>query len=572
MVQKSNDPHTGQEIDIRSTVLKILIVDDVKLNRKILSIRLAKDGHTLFTAKNGQEGVELFEKEEPDLVIMDIMMPVMDGYEATRIIKEKAGESFVPIIALTSLEDEKALAKCIAAGADDFLSKPVTPTILNAKIDSLMRIRALYNAVSEQRNERDREMEFAEKIYSQMINQGNMAETNVNYWMSPMSIFSGDILLMARSPSGPLNVIMGDFTGHGLSAAMGAIPASEIFYTMTAMGNAINEIAMELNRKLKKLLPSNIFLAAGIVQVDSDKGTATIWSGAVPDIFILGKEGGVKKRVKSRNLPLGVVDNDTLGSTIEVIALAQGDRLCVFSDGVTEAMRADGEMFEEERLEECLNRHRGNRLLEEVKRAVDKFCGGQSQSDDVTMVEITCDRNASRPVAVAPSGIPEKSTPLDWGMVVELSPNRLRDSDPLPMIMQVLMQDGALVQHKENLFLIMSEFFTNALDHGVLRMDGSLKQTVEGMMQYLTEREKALSAPESGFIRMEIKHTAHQDGRVFIVRVEDSGPGFDYVKQGSCLPETCSMGGRGLQLVRSLCRKVVFHGSGNQVEATYVIG
>ena len=572
MPRQSNVPRPGERVSPSSTPLKVLIVDDVKLNRKILSICLAKDGHTLFTAKNGQEGVELFEKEKPDLVIMDIMMPVMDGYEATRIIKEKAGESFVPIIALTSLEEEKGLAKCIAAGADDFLSKPVTPTILNAKIDSLMRIRALYNAVSEQRNEREREMEFAEKIYSQIINQGNMEETNINYWMSPMSMFSGDILLIARSPSGPINVIMGDFTGHGLSAAMGAIPASEIFYAMTARGNAINEIAMELNRKLKKLLPSNIFLAAGIVQVDSDKGTATIWSGAVPDIFILGKEGGVKKRLESRNLPLGVVDNDTLGSTIEVVALAQGDRLCIFSDGVTEAVRADGEMFEEERLEECLGRHRGSGLLEGVKTAVDKFCGGHSQSDDVTMVEITCDSNAARPMPVATPDVYDGSTSLDWGMVVDLSPNRLRDSDPLPMIMQVLMQDDALVRHKENLFLIMSELFTNSLDHGVLRMDGSLKQTMEGMIQYLTEREKALAAIETGNIRMEIKHTTHGDERVFVVRVDDSGPGFDHMAKGACLSETCSMGGRGLQLVRSLCREVVFRGCGNQVEAIYVIG
>ena len=571
MVQQSNDPHAGQKVDIRSTGLKILIVDDENMNRKILSRRLAKDGHTPFTAKNGQEGVDLFERETPDLIIMDIMMPVMDGYEATRIIKERAGESFVPIIALTSLEDEKALAGCIEAGADDFLSKPFTSTILNAKIDSLMRIRALYNAVSEQRNEKDREMEFAEKIYSQIIYQGNMDESNVNYWTSPMAIFSGDILLIARSPSGPINVIMGDFTGHGLSAAMGAIPASEIFYAMTARGHSINEIAMELNRKLKQLLPSNIFLAAGIVQMDSDKGTATIWSGAVPDIFILGKEGGVKKRLKSRNLPLGVVDNDTLGSTIEVVALAQGDRLCVFSDGVTEAVRADGEMFEEERLEECLNRHRGSRLLEGVKTAVDKFCGGQSQSDDVTMVEITCDSKAARPMAVQATEISEKSAPLDWGMVVDLSPNRLRDSDPLPMIMQVLMQDDALVQHKENLFLIMSELFTNSLDHGVLRMDGSLKQTMEGMIQYLTEREKALATIETGNIRMEIKHTTHGDERVFVVRVDDSGPGFDHMAKGACLSETCSMGGRGLQLVRSLCKEVIFHGSGNKVEATYVI-
>ncbi|OQY08967.1 MAG: hypothetical protein B6I30_10575, partial [Desulfobacteraceae bacterium 4572_187] len=82
--------------------------------------------------------------------------------------------------------------------------------------------------------------------------------------------------------------------------------------TATIWSGAVPDIFI-LGKKGKQLLPSNIFLAAGIVQMDSDKGTATIWSGAVPDIFILGKKGGVKKRLKSRNLPLGVVDNNTLG-------------------------------------------------------------------------------------------------------------------------------------------------------------------------------------------------------------------------------------------------------------------
>jgi len=557
---------------------KVLVVDDQPVNRGILGKFLAKEGHDVSFAENGKVALSVFDRENPDIVLMDIMMPVMDGYEATRLIKEKSGERFTPVIVLTALDDEKGLAKCITAGADDFLSKPISRTILNAKIDAMMRIRALHDSVQKQKeslgvmlDDRDREMKFAEKIYSQILNRGNMDETHVNYWTSPMAIFSGDILLIARIPSGPTNIIMGDFTGHGLSAAMGAIPASEIFYAMSAKGCSINEIAMELNRRLKELLPANIFLAAALIQMDTVGRTATVWSGAVPDIFILESDGGVKKRLKSRNLPLGVVDNGTLGSTVEITALAEGDRLCAFSDGVTEAARADGEMFGEARLEECLDRNRGIHLLEEVRTAVDKFCGGQSQSDDVTMVKITCDSNVSCPMPVATPEVHDTSTFIDWGMVVELSPNKLRDSDPLPMIMQVLMQDDAVVQHKENLFLIMSELFTNSLDHGLLRMDGSLKQTMEGMIQYLTEREKALAAIETGNIRVEIKHTTHGDERVFVVRVDDSGPGFDHMAKGECLSETCSMGGRGLQLVRSLCKEVVFHGSGNKVEATYVI-
>ena len=576
MAQPSDVPHTGENSETPSAALKILVADDQRLIRKILEKTLGGEGREIVFAENGEEAVAAFERESPDLVIMDIMMPVMDGYEATRTIKEKAGESFVPVIALTSLEDEESLAKCIAVGADDFLSKPFTPTILNAKIDSLMRIRALYDTVNEQKNvlgalneEKDVEMKFAEKIYSQIVYQGSMDETNINYESSPMAIFSGDILLIARNPLGPVNVIMGDFTGHGLSAAMGAIPASDIFYAMSARGNSVNEIAMELNRKLKQLLPSNIFLAAGIVQMDSANGTATIWSGAVPDIFVLGKEGGVKNRIKSRNLPLGVVDNDTLGSTIEVIAMAPGDRLCIFSDGVTEAVRSDGEMFEEERLEECLNRHRGDHLLEAVKADVEKFCGGHSQTDDVTMVEIICDNQAARPPVAETPEVSGKSAPLDWEMVVELSPDRLRDSDPMPMIMRVLMQDDCLVKHKENLFLIMSELYTNGLDYGLLGMDGNLKGTMEGMIQYLTKREEALAAVETGSIRMEIKHTARGGERVFVVRVQDSGPGFDHTAKGPSLEENRTMGGRGIALIRSLCKEVVYHGNGNMVEATY---
>jgi len=256
---------------------------------------------------------------------------------------------------------------------------------------------------------------------------------------------------------------------------------------------------------------------------------------------------------------------------VEVTPLAEGDRLCLFSDGVTEARGTDGELFGEERLEECLSRNQGNNLLKEIKTAVDEFCSGRSQSDDVTMVEIICDSAAACPVDVATPRV-SKPKALDWGMVIELAPNKIRDMDPLPMIMYVLMQDKALYQHKENIFLIVSEFFTNALDHGLLGMDGTLKQTMEGMIQYFSEREKALAALEDGTIRIEIKNTIHQGDRVLIVVVEDSGPGFDCAIESASLRETCSMGGRGIQLARSLCKEVVFHGCGNKVEATYVIG
>jgi two-component system, HptB-dependent secretion and biofilm response regulator len=408
----------------------LLIVDDEPNIIKSLKRQLRHEGYDIYSAQSGQAGLDLLKKHNSAVVLSDQMMPEMDGIAFLESVKKFQPDT-VRILLTAYGTLENAIAAVNRSKIFEYLTKPwsdadIKHTISRAfeHYDLVVENRRLHKMTREQNkqlneqnealrilmDEKDREMAFAEKIYSKIVYKGSMEENNVNFWTSPLAIFSGDMLLMARSPSGELNGIMGDFTGHGLSAAMGAIPASEVFYAMTAKGYSLNEIAMELNRKLKELLPANMFLAAGLVRMDSAKSTATVWTGAVPDLFILGKEGGVKKRLMSRNFPLGVVDNDMLGSTVEVISLAKGDRLCLFSDGVTEAERADGEMFGEERLEECLNRNRGDHLLEEVRTAVDKFRGGESQSDDVTMVEIICDGNASRPSGATIPKFPEGAT------------------------------------------------------------------------------------------------------------------------------------------------------------------
>ncbi|MBM3226450.1 MAG: response regulator, partial [Candidatus Tectomicrobia bacterium] len=115
----------------------ILIADDDRTNRIVLSAMLKKDGHTVCMADNGTEAVDLFAQQQPDMVLMDVMMPDMNGYEAARQIKAMAGERFVPVIFLTAMTDEEALAQCIVAGGDDFLTKPYKRTLLKAKITAL---------------------------------------------------------------------------------------------------------------------------------------------------------------------------------------------------------------------------------------------------------------------------------------------------------------------------------------------------------------------------------------------------------------------------------------------------
>ena len=130
--------------------MKILVVDDTEANRRLLGWMLEDEGHTVQEAENGELAVALFKETNPDLVLMDVMMPIMDGFEATKAIKEYLGGKHVPIIFLTALSDDASLAKCLSIGGDDFLSKPINEQVLQAKIKAHSRIKDLNEQLNEQ--------------------------------------------------------------------------------------------------------------------------------------------------------------------------------------------------------------------------------------------------------------------------------------------------------------------------------------------------------------------------------------------------------------------------------------
>ncbi len=121
--------------------IKILIADDNDADRMILKTIIIQQGHEVLVARDGIEAIEQFEKQSPHIILLDALMPRMNGFEAAVQIKRLAGDSMVPIIFLTSLTDAQSLAQGLNAGGDDFLSKPYNRIILKAKIDAFNRMR-----------------------------------------------------------------------------------------------------------------------------------------------------------------------------------------------------------------------------------------------------------------------------------------------------------------------------------------------------------------------------------------------------------------------------------------------
>lgn len=568
-------------MSIKDSGLKILVADDDISNRLVLQAILEKQGFRILQASNGVEAVDIYRKDDPALVLMDVKMPVMDGYEATRQIKVLSAETFTPVIFLTATTDNEGLVKCIDSGGDDFLTKPYNSILLQARINALLRIRELYHTVQDQRNELvrhqerlERERQLTKRIFTNIVDSGALNLPYIKSLFSPKSLFSGDILLAAPQPSGGINILLGDFTGHGLAAATGALPVSSIFYGMTSKGYSVSEIALEINSKLKTILPTGMFLAACIINLDPTTHALTVWNGGIPPVLILsGEKTKSLKKLEPRHLPLGIADVSDFNRRVDVIPMHEGDRIYIASDGVTETINSREELFGQQRLEDVVKGSTNlERLYEEILDTLKSYQEGNPQQDDVTMIEVVY-RQALLEQSVNPDEHSEFNARLPamtWSFSFELDADLLRQFDPLPLMIQTVSEIQGFRGQQQSLFLILSELFSNALDHGILKLDSGLKLSADGFAKYYKKRGEMLSRLDQGKITVRFSHQPRHKGGELTIRIEDSGSGFDYKREFAALVENKGYAGRGIQLIRSRCEEVRFLDSGNVVEVVYV--
>ena len=558
----------------------MLIADDDIPNRLVLQAILKQQGYNILQADDGVQAVETFIREQPDLVLMDIKMPNMDGYEATRRIKAISVDAFVPVIFLTATSDSEGLAKCVESGGDDFLTKPYNRILLQARIDALLRIRELYNTVQNQRNELanhqkrlERERQLAKRLFNNIVETSSLDLPYVQSMLSPMSLFSGDIILAAPKPSGGLHVLLGDFTGHGLAAATGALPVSSVFYGMTTKGYSIAEIVAEINTKLKIILPTDMFLAACVIDLNPGSHTLTVWNGGIPSVVVYGEEEQeIIREFPSHHLPLGIFEDESFSRRVEVMEMRQGDRIYIHSDGITEAINPAGVMFGRKRLEEIFKSNRNSsELFNAIREELIKYQAGGAQQDDMTMIELRYDQSQLEQT-VFHDGTQLKSaeqSSSDWHFSLRLGAELLRYFDPLPLLIQSVCDMQGFRGQRQQLYTVFSELFSNALDHGILNLDSRLKNTADGFAKYYMEREMRLSNLSVGSIKIDVNHQPDEDGGLLTIHIEDSGEGFNYKSSTVSLEHNVGHSGRGIQLLGTICESIEYNDVGNVVKATY---
>ncbi len=556
--------------------MQVLVVDDQATNRAILTWLLEDDGHAVIEAENGLEAVELYEKHEVDIVLMDVMMPVMDGLEATQKIKalQKDG-NYVPVIFLTALEDDKALSQCLESGGDDFLSKPYNDAVLKSKIAAHIRIRELTTDITAKNNELtlhnsrwEREQNIVAHIFNTAMEHNLSDCDSLRSHIAPASTFNGDILLSAPSPAGGLYVFLGDFTGHGLGASIGTLPIAHSFDQLASRHLSVGEIAFEFNKMLATMLPDYMFCCASIIELNPQGDSLQIWGGGLPDAYVINADGSIKETLPSGNMPLGVEKDDAkFNKGFEVRRLGDGERVIFFTDGIIEAESPEGEFFEEERLLSCFQ----SGTKDTIGAILDKltnFIQDAEQRDDITLFEVS-----AGPVVInsgdASESVQKNYDGILWNMNCKLGAEDIRRANPVEEIMSILGAQTLMRPNKDVIGLLLAEVYSNALEHGILELSSELKKTEDGFMEYYRLRQERLDNLTDASIEMDFE-LIKKDELVLSIRMSDSGKGFDISKVNNSSKEDSF--GRGVGLINKVCSRMEYLDGGSTIEVDFPVG
>lgn len=559
--------------------LKILVVHAHSNFANQLQALLQESGHRLILATNVETALAAFSADRPDLVCMDSL--------------GLGGEAQAILAGINAIAAEQPPAMILQAPPErlaDILTRlmpgmragcrAATRPIRRRRARSLASTPEDSNEDSGARQTQAREQEQqSSRVMAFLTHAAGLQDPMLHSFNLPAETFSGDLLCAARSPDGTLQVLLADASGHGLPAALTALPMTQIFYGMSGKGFPLASIAAELNRKLQAILPVERFVAATLAAIDVRNQSVEVWNGGNPEALYIDAAGQVLQRWPSRHPPLGILDEAGFSPVTETLKCDVAGELVLCSDGLVEAQSPAGQFLGLEGLARLLRlAPPGVDRLQHVRAEVQAHLQTTSGRDDISciLVRVPVERRQRLRLDLPP--VLAQARVGAWSMQLTYSAQELRYLDVVPALLAFVAQLQPIQAHRKALYLVISELFNNALDHGLLGLDSALKNQADGFERYLNLRRERLTDLGEGHITLGFRLHQEQARAMLDIFVQDSGPGFDYRRYVSEFPKQSDTQpasrthGRGIALVRGLCSQVEYAGCGNQVRVRYVLG
>jgi phosphoserine phosphatase RsbU/P len=391
----------------------VLIVDDTPENLAIMN-GLLKDAYRIKVANNGERALKLAAAEpKPDLVLLDIMMPEMDGYEVCRRLQADAATREIPVIFLTAKTQVEDESRGFEVGCVDYITKPISPPIVLARVRTHLALKAAADflrdkneylaaevarrvreleAETRARQKLETELEIARRIQMDMLPTGGSRNSelyDLAALLVPARAVGGDLYDYFHL-GGKLYFLVGDVSGKGVPAALFMVRAKTLFATVARHESDLSRVLVEVNRGLCADNETAMFATLFAGMVDLDTGELRCAVGGHEPPILIPASGEAARIISVDGGPALGLHPEAAFPTISY-ALRPGDAIVLYTDGVTEAQAEQGEFFTGERLLELLSRTHtvsAAAIADQVLGAVRAFAGKAAQSDDITVLAL----------------------------------------------------------------------------------------------------------------------------------------------------------------------------------------
>lgn len=373
----------------------ILIVDDTPTNIGVISGAL-KDSYKTKIATTGVKALAIASAEEkPDLILLDVMMPEMDGYEVCRRLKADPTTNEIPVIFLTGQTSADDETNGFAVGAVDYVHKPFSPAVVKARVRSHIQLREARAQLANQLLAINVELEMARQIQLSILPHTlpKLAGLDIAARFLPMTSVAGDFYDFISIDDKHLGILIADVSGHGLPSAL---IASMLQVALTAQGAHASEpdkVLSGLNHALCGKFTQN-FVTAAYVYLDLEKNSLCYAGAGHPPLLLCRGSSGKAAKVLENGLILGMFPEATY-ETLE-LPLELGDRIVLYTDGILEAANPAEEQFGADRFMHFMEKNKSmhaaqfaDALLDEISRWLERP-PEQGQQDDITLLVIGC--------------------------------------------------------------------------------------------------------------------------------------------------------------------------------------
>ena len=308
----------------------ILVVDDTAANRELLARRLTRDGHRAIEAAGGREALERIATEAIDLVLLDLLMPDMNGFQVLSHLKRDARFRDVPVVMISALDETDAIIRCIEAGAEDYLTKPFDTTLLRARIGSSLEKKRLREQEQEMIR---RDLEMAVLVQRSLLPARPPPDAPIDAVNRPYRHVSGDFFDFFERPDGRWCFAIGDVSGKGMDAALLMARIAGLLRFLGKEWSDPGRILAALNAEMVAIETRGRFVTAVVGLYDAASGEiAFANAGNLPPTWVL--PDGSWRSYDAVAPPLGVLPGMTYRT--EAIRLDRGS-LVLFTDGLIES-------------------------------------------------------------------------------------------------------------------------------------------------------------------------------------------------------------------------------------------